>query len=123
MELLLAAGLGAAVGGELPIGELMKAGLAYLPAIWAMAGIATLLVGFVPKLTAFVWAMFGYTFVALFMGRMMDLPDWAAKLTPFGSIPQLPVQEFTVIPLAVLSLAAVCFIILGIWRFKERDVG
>ncbi|MDR1330149.1 MAG: hypothetical protein LBK23_11175 [Oscillospiraceae bacterium] len=123
MEFLLAAGLGAAASGELPIGELMKAGLAYLPAIWAMAGIAALLVGFVPKLTALVWAVFGYTFVVLFMGRMMDLPDWAAKLTPFGSIPQLPVQEFTVIPLAVLSLAAAGFTALGIWRFKERDVG
>jgi ABC-2 type transport system permease protein len=123
MEFLLAVGLGAASGGALAIGALLKAGFAYLPAIWVMAGIATLLAGFIPKLTAFVWVVFGYTFIALYMGRIMNFPEWAAKITPFGNIPQLPVQEFAILPLVALALVAAALTALGVWRFKARDIG
>lgn len=123
MEFLLSIGLWAASGGELSLGPLLKTGFSYLPAIWVMAGLAVLLVGSLPKLTAVVWAVFGYTFIVMYFGRIMDVPEWAVRITPFGNIPQLPVQEFTIVPLIALTLIAVVFTALGVWRFKERDVG
>jgi ABC-2 type transport system permease protein len=123
MEFLLAAGLVAAAGGELALPALLKAGFSYLPATWVMTGVAVLLVGAVPKLSALVWAALGYSFIALYMGRVMDVPELIVKITPFGSIPQLPVQEFMAIPLIVLTVTAAALAALGLWRFQERDIG
>ncbi len=123
IEFLLSVGLVGASGGELALGSVLKVGLCYLPAIWAIAGLAILLVGFLPKMTALVWAVFGYTFIVMYFGRIMDVPEWAVKITPFGNIPQLPVQEFTLMPLIGLTLIAVALAALGVLRFKERDIG
>jgi len=122
LEFLLAAGLCVASSGELSFGLLLKTGFTYLPAIWVMSGLVVLLVGFIPKLTAVIWAVFGYTFLVMYFGRIMDVPEWAQKITPFGNIPQLPVQEFTIAPLLILTFIAAALTALGVWRFKERDI-
>lgn len=123
MEGLLSAGLWAASSGALHFGSLLKAGLCYLPAIWTMVGLAVLLVGFLPGLSALVWAMFGYTFIVMYFGRVMDVPEWMTRITPFGNIPQLPVEQFEPLPLAILTLVAAVLAALGVCRFKERDIG
>jgi ABC-2 type transport system permease protein len=122
MQALFAVGFGAMPGVGLGMGTLLGTGLGYLPAIWAMAGLAVLLVGLLPKLTALVWAVFGYTFVVLYLGRVVDLPEWMAKVTPFGNVPLLPVQDLTVPPLVVLALVAAALTALGMWGFKARDL-
>ncbi len=123
MEAFLAIGLGAASSGELSIPELLKASLVYLPAIWVMAGFAVFLVGALPKLTSLIWALFGYAFLVMYMGKMLDLPEWAEKIMPFGNVPQLPVQDFTMAPLIILTLIALGFTAVGMWRYKLRDIG
>ncbi len=123
MQLLLAIGLGGASGGELSIPELIKAGFCYLPALWVMTGGAILLVGAFPKMTSLIWAVFGYTFMIMYIGRIMSLPKWVEKTTPFGNISQLPIQEFNIIPLIILTLIAVVLTTIGIWRYRTRDIG
>ncbi|MCL1846692.1 MAG: hypothetical protein FWF91_01840 [Coriobacteriia bacterium] len=122
-QVLLALGLSAASGGELAMGAVIGAALCYLPAIWAIAGLAILLVGYLPKLTALVWAVFAYTFVAMYFGRIMDVPEWVQRITPFGNIPQLPIQDFTLLPLVLLTLIAIVLAVPGAWRFTQRDIG
>lgn len=122
-EFLLAIGLFLTAGGALPLDMLLKAGISYLPAIWVMGGLAVLLVGWLPKLTVLVWAVFGYTFFVMYFGRVVDVPKWIMSLTPFGNVPQLPVQEFTVVPLVVLTLIALVLAVIGVQGFKARDIG
>ena len=69
LQFLLAAGLWSTAKGELILGEMLKPAFIYLPAIWLMVGIAVLLVGGVLKMTALIWAIFGYSFLDLYMGR------------------------------------------------------
>ncbi len=123
LQFLLAAGLWATAEGELLLGELLKPAFVYLPAIWLMAGIAVLLVGILPKLTALIWAVFAYSFLILYMGRAMDLPEWTVKITPFGNVPQLPVQEFRLYPLLMMTALAILLSVVGIRRYSERDIG
>ncbi len=123
MEILLAMGLGIASFGELDIPMLLKAGICYLPALWFMAGVAILLVGVLPKLTSLIWALFGYAFIVMYIGRIMNLPEWMGKTTPFGNIPQMPIQEFDVVPLVILTLLAVLLASIGLWKYKSRDIG
>lgn len=109
-------------GGE-GLTALMEAALSYLPALWLMLGLCVLLIGLLPKLTSLVWAVFAYSFAMLYFGRLLDLPEWTWKLSPFGSIPQLPVQKFTAAPLIILTVLAAAFTAAGVMGFRRRDVG
>jgi ABC-2 type transport system permease protein len=101
----------------------LGASLAYFPALLAMIGISALLVGSFPKLAGAVWAVFGYAFMAFYFGKLFGMPDWVFKISPFGSIPQLPAQEMNWLPLALTTAIAAVMAALGIAGFKRRDVG
>ena len=103
-------------------GFLLKANLLFLPAIWTTAGLAVLAAGLTPKAAGFVWAYYGYSFFAAFVGRMLDLPKWAENLTPFNFIPQLPADEIRVPVLVALTAIAACTTAAGIFFYGKRDM-
>jgi ABC-2 type transport system permease protein len=105
------------------LGALMADALAYLPALWVMLGLCALLVGALPRLTGLAWAVYTYSFVMMYFGRLFDLPEWAHRLSPFGNIPQVPVQELSAAPLAVLTVLAMELTAAGIAGFRQRDIG
>jgi ABC-2 type transport system permease protein len=108
---------------DLTLGYLIKAHFVFLPALWVMIGITVLLIGLIPKATAAIWAYFGFTFFAVFMGRIPDLlPGWFSKLTPFGFIPQLPMDEINYGTLAVLTLIAAALTVAGLFFYRRRDM-
>lgn len=107
----------------LPLGYLLKANLVYVPALWVMLGAAVLLIGLRPKVTPIVWGYFGFSFFVMFMGRLPDfVPEWVTKLTPFGWIPNLPVEEINWSILAALMLIAVALMGIGFAAYRRRDV-
>ncbi len=108
--------------GLLNLDLLIKAALCYVPALLAVAGATVLLVGLLPKLTALIWVLMTYSFVACYFGKLLEFPDWAAKLTPFGHIPQLPVQDFNAAPLIILTLTGSVLAIAGISAYRRRDI-
>lgn len=114
--------LASANTGLVSFETLLKAAMVYLPALWVMMGISVLLVGILPKLTVLNWVVYAYSFAAVYFGRLFDMPEWSIKITPFGNVPQLPVQEFNLIPLIVLTLIAVVLTAGGIIAFSRRDI-
>jgi ABC-2 type transport system permease protein len=110
-----------AVGAELSAYGVFGGAFAYLPAIWFTAGIACALFAFAPKFTGFVWALLAYSFFACYFGKLFRLPEWLVYITPFGHIPQIPVEEFSAAPLIVLSAAAAALIAAGVAGFRRRD--
>jgi len=98
------------------------ASMAYIPAIWFMLGVAMLLIAYLPRFTAFVWAYLGYAFFILYIGSIMKLPDWMAKLSPFGYIPQLPTEAFSVSGFAALTAIAAVMSVLGFIGYRRRDM-
>ena len=106
----------------IPLDNLIKAGFVYLPAIWVMAGLAVLLTGFFPDLTGLIWPYLGFSFFVVYLGDLIELPDWMAKLTPFGHIPQVPIEEISFPVLAILALLAVGLIITGFIGYNKRDI-
>jgi ABC-2 type transport system permease protein len=127
--LLLAYGVGvgttraisAGDAGELP--RLLGAALAYLPALWVFAGLATALFGLIPRVVGVAWAALGVLAFIGFFGPLLQLPDWAYDLSPVEHIPRLPVADFTVVPLAVLTAIAAGLLALGLTGFRQREVG
>jgi ABC-2 type transport system permease protein len=108
--------------GLIAFGTLTKAAFAYLPALFVMIGLATFFVGLLPKLKSLVWLLFGYSFIMFYFGRLFKVPEIAIKLTPFGNIPQLPIEQFSVLPLVVLCVIAIGLTVGGVLGFERRDI-
>ena len=106
----------------IPIRTLLEAALVYLPAMWTMIGVAVLLTGFLPQFTGFTWLYYVYSFIVVYLGALLQLPDWMGKLTPFGHIPQLPVEEMDFMTLSVIVIIAITLIILGFVTYNRRDI-
>ncbi|MDR0207281.1 MAG: hypothetical protein LBI45_08520 [Bacteroidales bacterium] len=102
--------------------ELLKAAFVHLPALFVMLSFTIFLVGLFPKFTSLIWALFAYSFIIFYFGKLFNVPNFAAKLSPFDHIPKLPVQEFSVAPILIMSALACFFCALGVYYFGKRDL-
>nr|WP_157404616.1 ABC transporter permease [Shouchella shacheensis] len=99
-----------------------KAAAVYVPAIWLMVAVAALLVGWRPQLSSFIWLYLGYSFLVVYVGDILQIPEWMEKLSPFGHIPQLPVEDLNVAAVALVTVVAVALIVAGVIGYNKRDV-
>ena len=99
------------------------ASFAFWPAVLLMLGVLLFLHGFVPRLSVSLsWAVYGVSVLVAMFGSLFSLSEDVIKATPFGAVPRLPAENFTLMPLVVLTLIAVLLGGLGIWRFCTRDI-
>ncbi|MDQ0255286.1 ABC-2 type transport system permease protein [Evansella vedderi] len=98
------------------------AALVYLPAVWMMTGIAVLLVGVAPNFTVIIWLYLVFSYFVVYLGGLLQFPLWLSNLTPFGYIPQLPVEEMNITNLTLLTLIAATMIVIGAIGYNKRDI-
>jgi ABC-2 type transport system permease protein len=111
------------IAGDVPgqVVGLVGAALLHVPAIWVMAGVATVLYGLAPHLSALSWGAL-VTFLLLGqLGPILQLPEWAMNLSPFTHVPTPP-APVTVVPLVVLALLAGGLVAAGLTGFRTRDL-
>lgn len=126
---MAAAGLGAGIpyaveirdAGQIP--TLLGAALAYLPAIWVLAGVGIALYGLAPRALSATWAILAVCFVIGFLGEVLKLPRWVVELSPFQHTPHLPAATFAPVPLLTLLAIAVAVVVIGVGAFRRRDIG
>ncbi|WP_206060743.1 ABC transporter permease [Nonomuraea basaltis] len=127
--ILAAGGLTAGLAHGLRVGEparqavrLLGAALVQVPATWTLAGIAMLLFGLLPRLTALAWAAL-VTFALLGqLGELLQLDDWIIGLSPFAHTPQSLGQPVDVSPLLWLGAVTAALSLAGIAAFQRRDL-
>jgi len=101
---------------------IFDAGMVFLPATWVMVGVAVLLVGFLPRGIFLAWVYLGYSFMVNYLGDLLQLPDWMATLTPYGHVPQLPMEEINYTGLLVLTAIALALLVVGAAGYCRRDM-
>lgn len=104
-------------------GTILGGALAYLPAIWVMLGLAAVLLGWRPKRTGLVWLYMVYTFVVLYLGGLLQLPEWVERTTPFGYVPQLPVDAMEWGAALGLTVLAILAMFVGLLGYRRCDIG
>lgn len=125
---LLAGSLGLGVtaaasqGDASLVPELLGAGIAYLPAVWVVGGVAVALSGLVPRAAAAAWLVLAYGVFVGLLGGVLDMPAAMYNASPFEHVPQLPGEEFTVTPVAVLLALAVALVAAGLAGIRSRDI-
>lgn len=112
---------GVSAGDWSYIGTLAGAALALAPGVLLVGGIAVLLVGWLPKWAPVVWAVFGFSVLQAYLGELLQMPDWLAAFSPFWHLPQLPAEEFTPWPGAVMLILAAAATTAGLVGLRRRD--
>jgi ABC-2 type transport system permease protein len=121
--LMFFAGLGNGLGAGLTLGEpativrLTLAGLAYVPAMAVMAGIAA--VGVAVHRGWIGWLAVTFVVVALYLGALLRLPGWLVDLSPVGQT--TAPSNYPLLALAVMVVVAAALTLLAGAIYRHRD--
>lgn len=102
--------------------EILKSSLVYLPAIFIMLGITLMLVGCFPKLTVGVWIYYAYSFFMIYFGGMLKLEKWTQKISPYGNVPKIPVDNMNYETIFIMILIFACLATVGYIGYNRRDL-
>ncbi|MEN1969534.1 ABC transporter permease [Lentibacillus sp. N15] len=106
----------------MPLGDVMRASIVYIPAILLVLSFAVLLNGWLPKATSFVWLLIIYGFIVIYLGNILKLPSWMKKISIYEHTPVYPSDDISYTALVTLSGISVLFIIIGSLGFKWRNI-
>ncbi|MFF2775167.1 ABC transporter permease [Streptomyces sp. NPDC058052] len=120
--ILLAAGLGLSLGHGGSHGPVLGAALAQLPAVWTLAGVATLLWGAVPRAAAAGWGAAGLCLALGWIGPALDLPQALLDVSPFAHLPKLPGPGAAWGPVLALTALAAALTAAGLAALRRRDL-
>ncbi|QTM97939.1 tetronasin resistance protein [Sediminibacillus dalangtanensis] len=126
--LLAAGGLGGtaitAMGGSstMDIVDFLAAGYNFLPSVLFLTGLATLALGWAPKLGKVVYVYLGYSFLLNYFGGILDLPEWFSKTAIQSWIPRMPMEDFDAPIFIVLTLISIALVIIGYLGYNRRDM-
>ena len=102
--------------------QIAGAALALAPGVWLIVGITMAVLGWLPHWGALPWAVVAWSLFMSWFATLLDLPERLVTLTPFGHLPQLPVQEMAWTPVLVVTGLAVALVALGLVGFRSRDI-
>lgn len=121
--LMFFAGFGNGLGAGLTLGEphtvlqLTLAGLAFVPALAVVAGIAALAVAL--RHTWIGWLAVTSVVLSLYLGALLRLPSWLIDLSPIGQT-TVP-TEVPVVALIVMGFIAATFTLAAGFLYRRRD--
>lgn len=109
------------VGYELS--RVLVATLAYLPAVWVIAGIAMALYGLVPRLSFVSWGALGAFIGVELIGETLQVSQSILDISPFNHVPKVLNSGVSLMPLVSLILLALALTIAGLFGFQHRNIG
>lgn len=112
-----------AAGYDLALLDIILASLGYIPAIFLMIGVASVLIGWLPKLTSLIWLYLFFAFVIFYFGGLFDIPNLVNSLSPYYHIPEQPTENWNWTVTIVIQGLAVLFMLAGSVGFSRRDIG
>ncbi|MBG7605969.1 MAG: polyketide antibiotic transporter [Actinobacteria bacterium] len=126
--IMVVTGLATGVGFALASGDFGKvpsilgAALVMIPAMLVLGAFAMMLYGFSPRWAPFAWAGFAWAIVAGLFGTVIDIPEWALDISPFGHVPAIPASSFELLPVMLLCTIAVALTWVGLVAITRRDI-
>lgn len=127
--MILFAGIyGISVGGNavmnhpIAMSVFMRGFYGYLSPMLVMLSISIFLIGWLPR---FVSVNYGYLilgFLIQYFGKLLKLPSWTDKITPFGFITHVPVKSLDIATFWWQIGIALSLIIIGYLGYRRRDL-
>jgi ABC-2 type transport system permease protein len=111
-----------AFGAEAPFSDVVATAAAQTAAIWVLVGIATALVGLLPRAMFIAWIALAITFVLTIFGPLLDLGDTVLGISPFRHIPDILGGDFEAQPMLILFGIAGLLMLAGLVGIRRRDI-
>lgn len=112
-----------AAGSADRLPALLGAALVQLPATLTLAGFVIAAIGLLPKWSvAISWAALTACVLIGQVGPIVELPQWAANVSPYTHTPALPSSGLTAAPLVALGAVAAVLAAAGLVSFRRRDL-
>lgn len=102
--------------------DFFAAGFNFLPSILFIIGIASLALGWAPKLGKVVYVYLAYAFLLNYFGGIIDLPNWLYKTAIQSWIPQMPMEDFNGFVFITILIISIVLIIIGFLGYNRRDM-
>ena len=104
------------------VGRIAGAAAALAPGGLVVLGLAVLLHGWAPRLAWVVWVVVGWSLLMVWVGAILDLPEWVTRITPWAPLPLLPTDPMDW-P-AVLGMTALGLLLVGAGAagYRRRDI-
>lgn len=112
----------ATMADPLAFSMVFKAAMVYLPAIWLMTALAVFLIGLIPQAASLTWLYLSYSFFVVYLGGLLRFPDWMGKLSPFGNIPLVPIEDVDFAAISAMTALAALVIVFGFSGYNRRDI-
>lgn len=126
---IAAAGLGvgiayaAVIGDASQIPRLVGVALVTVPGVLVLLGAATALFGLLPRAALASWGVLAVMAVIGFFAELLQLPDWALRVSPFEHLPAAPAEHLRWAPIVAVTALAAALVAGGLWGLRHRDVG
>lgn len=101
---------------------LLKTTFIFLPAMLLIIGLTTLFVGSLPKLTLVSWLYIVFLFITLYVGNLLEMPDWLSSLSVYYHIPEYPYETIEWGTLWILTGIGVALSVIGFIGYNKRDI-
>ncbi len=129
--LLAVAGVAAGLGYGLRAGSagsqvarMLGAAMGQLPSALALAAVAVLVFGVLPRASVpGAWGAVALVVLLDLFGQVLQLSHWVLDISPFTHAPRLPGGTVQAAPLLWLGLAALAFSAAGLAGLRRRDIG
>jgi ABC-2 type transport system permease protein len=109
------------VGGEAL--RMFGAGVAELPAVLVIAGVAVAAFGLLPRACAGIgWTVVGLAVALNIFGQSAQASRWLLDISPFTHVPHLPGGPVYALPLVWLCVAALALGAFGLAALRRRDI-
>jgi ABC-2 type transport system permease protein len=121
--LMFFAGLGNGLGAGVTLGEpqtivrLTLAGLAYVPAMAVLAGVAA--VGVAVRRGWIGWLAVTFVVIGLYLGALLRLPTWLIDLSPVGRTTAPTDYPWTALTVMVIAAALLTLLAGAIYRHRD----
>lgn len=98
--------------------------LTKIPSVWVIIGMAALLYGWLPRISAVLAWLFLGLFIAIEMLWEAGIVGWSAmELTPFGYAHySIPIDDLSFFSLSLLVMLSIILTLVGLAGFKNRNI-
>ncbi|MGM0216882.1 ABC transporter permease [Enterococcus sp. AZ109] len=120
--------LGMAIAGNLTLDERLDVGYFWQTfgvnslVVLTFLGLAAFLVGFLPKLSAFLWGYLMVGFISCYFLPLLDFSDEWGQISPLGWTDTVPVGSLATHWLIAMIILSILLTLLGVIGYNKRDV-
>lgn len=124
---LLAGTFGMAVGSQsaknaFDISRIMWSFWGFAPTVLVIVGVVAVLLGLVGRYQQVAWIIPIYGLLSIYLGGLLDFPEWSRKLTPYGWINKVPLKNVQWNQVGWLVVLSVVLVLIGYVLYHRRDL-